>query len=198
MLPEYHSHRRQLPSEETLSARNIDMIRSWIAECNERHPYCEASQELWVPSRLLNIGSTDRLDDLRLVERDEVEHNSQYAALSHMWGDMTSNPPTRTLQSNLQHMKSGIDIRDISRNFRDAIKVCRALDIQYIWIDSLCIIQDSASDWRREAATMHLVYRHAVVTFVAYGPPQHFQGHGVLSSDHDQNLGYLSPRWISR
>ncbi|KAF4306789.1 Heterokaryon incompatibility [Botryosphaeria dothidea] len=47
--------------------------------------------------------------------------------------------------------------------------ITRFLGIQYLWIDSLCIIQDSAEDWNREAATMGSVYCNATVTIAADG-----------------------------
>lgn len=53
------------------------------------------------------------------------------------------------------------------RNFRDAVYITRRLNLKYIWIDSLCIIQDSVEDWHREAAMMGKVYNHAYVTLAA-------------------------------
>lgn len=53
------------------------------------------------------------------------------------------------------------------KTFRDAIAISKELGIQYIWIDSLCIIQDSASDWAYEAARMASVYLGALVTIAA-------------------------------
>ncbi|EEU40925.1 uncharacterized protein NECHADRAFT_76523 [Fusarium vanettenii 77-13-4] len=74
----------------------------------------------------------------------------------------------------LSHQQSGLAKHanhwcptDLPSNFADVARVCIRLGIPYLWIDSLCIIQDSADDWKREAIKMHLVYRHAVVTIVA-------------------------------
>lgn len=50
---------------------------------------------------------------------------------------------------------------------RDAITVTRELGIPYLWVDSLCIIQDSYADWLKEAATMQAVYKNSVVTIAA-------------------------------
>jgi hypothetical protein len=51
--------------------------------------------------------------------------------------------------------------------FQDAVLVTRRLNIKYLWIDSLCIIQDSIEDWAREAARMGDIYRHAFLTLFA-------------------------------
>ncbi|KAJ4220442.1 hypothetical protein NW759_007330 [Fusarium solani] len=92
---------------------------------------------------------------------------SRFAALSHMWGDISTSPPLQTFQSNLEQLRQNIEPTDLPKNFADAARVCIRLGIPYLWIDSLCIIQNSADDWKREAVKMHLVYRHAVVTIVA-------------------------------
>ena len=55
----------------------------------------------------------------------------------------------------------------LSKTFKDAVQFTIALGIEYIWIDSLCIIQDSAEDWRFEASLMCLVYSNAWVTLAA-------------------------------
>jgi len=51
-------------------------------------------------------------------------------------------------------MKRQIPYRKLCQNFKDAITVTRHLGFQYIWIDSLCIIQDSFDDWDKESAQM--------------------------------------------
>lgn len=148
------------------------MLNNWIDECKTSHPKCQAESSSWLPSRLLDVGSWDDLP--RLVETAPGGVKGKYAALSHMWGDTTYRLPLRTLKSNYEDMKAGISMSTLPKNFVQAIIVCRRWDIQYVWIDSLCIIQDSFDDWRHEAALMHLVYRFAEVTIVAYVPP-HFE-----------------------
>jgi hypothetical protein len=87
-----------------------------------------------------------------------------------MWGDPTQGhaPPLRTLKANYTMMLSGIPRQMMSKNFVDAVIVTRQLGLQYIWIDSLCIVQDSPEDWHSEAATMYKVYKVADITIVAY------------------------------
>ncbi|KAN0091955.1 HET domain containing protein [Hyaloscypha variabilis] len=49
----------------------------------------------------------------------------------------------------------------------DAIIITQKLGLEYIWIDSLCIIQDDASDWEIESALMGDVYGNATITIAA-------------------------------
>lgn len=62
---------------------------------------------------------------------------------------------------------SRIPLDNFPLTFRDAILITRRLGYQYLWIDSLCIIQDSIEDWQREAASMDYIYKHASLTIAA-------------------------------
>lgn len=48
-----------------------------------------------------------------------------------------------------------IPVAQLPKTFRDAMQISMCLGISYLWIDSLCILQDSAADWLRESALMH-------------------------------------------
>jgi hypothetical protein len=54
-----------------------------------------------------------------------------------------------------------------SLTFRDAVVFCRRVGVRYLWIDSLCILQDSRADWEAEAAVMGRVYGHALCMLAA-------------------------------
>ena len=62
---------------------------------------------------------------------------------------------------------AGIPSRELPQTFQDAITVTRRLQIRYLWIDSLCILQDSPEDWDHESVQMHHVYGNAYVTLAA-------------------------------
>lgn len=62
------------------------------------------------------------------------------------------------------------------QNFRDAIIFTRKLNLQYLWIDSICIIQDDRNDWKIQAAKMHRVYSWAYLTVAATSSKSTHQG----------------------
>jgi hypothetical protein len=101
-----------------------------------------------------------------------------YVALSHCWGK-SKIPVTDT--PNLPERKKGIQFQSLPKTFQDAIVVTRRLGYQYLWIDSLCIVQDSPSDWEREASLMGAYYGQAHLTLSA------------TSADGD-HVGFLNPR----
>jgi hypothetical protein len=165
--------RRRLPSTETLSKENVQMILEWISKCKTHHLKCRlppSSSQQWLPTRLLDVGSDNGPEPQlpRVVEKRGIPHAGlRYAALSHMWGDVEVAPPLRTMQHNYHSVREAIQFERLPRNFIDAIHTCRSLGIQYIWIDSLCIIQDSMPDWEEEAGAMDRVYKNAELMITA-------------------------------
>lgn len=111
-----------------------------------------------MPKRLLSLAQD------RVVLREDAQPD-RYACLSHCWGK--DNPPTRTLKSTIEEHKKDIPLSTLSKNFRDAIDICRRLSVGYLWIDSLCIIQDSEEDWNEEAVKMGDIYAIAHFTIAA-------------------------------
>ncbi|KAH7239613.1 hypothetical protein MRS44_015121 [Fusarium solani] len=65
-------------------------------------------------------------------------------------------------------MKQGFKLsREVPKTFQDAIVVTHELGVPYLWIDSLCIIQDDISDWGREASQMARIYTNAYINIAA-------------------------------
>ena len=92
-----------------------------------------------------------------------ASENGRYAALSHRWG---SSALTTTL-ANLQSRKKCIIWAELPKIFQDAIAITRQLGLRYLWIDSLCIIQDDIEDWQRQSAQMSSIYANSYVTIAA-------------------------------
>jgi hypothetical protein len=84
--------------------------------------------------------------------------------LSYCWG---KKPFLMTTRRNIQAHKNGISIGKLPLTFQHAIEVARQLNIRYIWIDSLCIIQKDPADWEREAGKMADIYRGSYITIAA-------------------------------
>ncbi|ELR02948.1 hypothetical protein VC83_00249 [Pseudogymnoascus destructans] len=87
-----------------------------------------------------------------------------YIALSHRWGGQVS---LQLKTATLDDLKNGIPFSSFPKTFQDAITVCRSLLVDYIWIDSICIIQDSKDDWDIQGSKMDQVYSHCLLTIAA-------------------------------
>ena len=156
---------RRLPEKNPLSDANIRRIHGWLDDCVAKHGCCRTKKLPRLPTRVIDVGSSGGQNP-RLLETDR--RPAHYLALSHCWGTQTAfEGHTRLLQSNLQDLLTEIPIASISKNFQDAIEVVRKLKFKYLWIDALCIIQDSKSDWENESARMNDVYECSHLTLVA-------------------------------
>ncbi|KAF4447929.1 HET-domain-containing protein [Fusarium austroafricanum] len=91
-------------------------------------------------------------------------NQQRYAALSHCWGDHQS---CITQASNISARKDSISWSLIPKTFQDAIRFCLELEIHFLWIDALCIIQDDHADWETESAKMADIYQNAFITLAA-------------------------------
>ncbi|KAJ9150096.1 Chromosome transmission fidelity protein [Coniochaeta hoffmannii] len=87
-----------------------------------------------------------------------------YVCLSHCWG---LRPFLRTLTRTLKAHIDNIPFASLPLTFQEAIDFTRRLGIRYLWIDSLCIIQDDESDWRVEASQMASIYQNCYLVISA-------------------------------
>ncbi|KAF5004143.1 hypothetical protein FDECE_9357 [Fusarium decemcellulare] len=166
--PEYEPYLSFVELDETTSSpRCLDLAYSWFESCCEVHSECNRSvnnKDVWLPTRLIDIGADkDAIWRLRVVARDGPA-SGPYMTLSYRWG---SEPSIQLLQSNVNDFRQGKPIKDLPRTFRDMITVARRFSVRYIWIDALCIIQDSTEDWATQLATMRDVYASSVCNVAA-------------------------------
>lgn len=115
-----------------------------------------------MPTRLIEVGSLDDTD-VRLVQTTSLPP-AHYIALSYCWGKVEV---IKTTLGNLEAMKQSLKVLSLPKTIQDAIKVTRKLGQQYLWVDALCIIQDSVADWETESGNMASVYENAYITIAA-------------------------------
>jgi hypothetical protein len=148
------------------SAFNSKTISAWIHSCDQNHA-CQPKSETLLPTRVLDVGE-NQSNSLRLVSLTRGHRISgKYLALSHRWGSPTIHKMFQTLTSNLETFKEGIEVRSLPRTFRQAVEITRSLRVQYLWIDSLCIVQDDPEDWDHESKLMEQVFSSAYITIAA-------------------------------
>ncbi|KAK4441897.1 heterokaryon incompatibility protein-domain-containing protein [Podospora aff. communis PSN243] len=138
--------------------------KGWLQDCLANHETCSSAQNAgaFVPTRLLDVG--DANDDVRLILTAETPVAGPYFALSHCWGKLVI---ATTTTRNLADWLHSVPLDTLSTTFRDAVGFCRRVGVRYLWIDSLCILQDSRADWEAEAAVMGRVYERALCTLAA-------------------------------
>lgn len=134
--------------------------------------------EPFIPTRAIDVGSADGPVKIFVQPSNpEERRRARYITLSHCWGPREKRPITTTSKNLAQHQQA-IQFQDLPKTFQDAVTITRRLGVQYLWIDSLCILQDEddLTDWEHEARTMGSVYQHSYFTIAATGASDSTQG----------------------
>lgn len=148
-------------SGDTASQRANEFARNSLFECVHEHKACNTSGPHTLPTRVLDLQCFNNSSDLRLYESSG--ETAQYCALSHCWGKAQV---IQLTQSMLSTYKERIQFDWLPKTFQDAVAFTRNLSVRYLWIDSLCIVQDT-NDWESEASKMAAVYGGSHLTIAA-------------------------------
>ncbi|KAF2465673.1 HET-domain-containing protein [Lindgomyces ingoldianus] len=169
--PRYDSNMTMELGPSTDDPKTWDMINSWLGDCLENHTNCPGSVSLvkYLPTRLLSIDDAGDNKTFRLVLGSECPPNSQYMTLSHCWGTKPAELRLRLLKSTLEQLRAEQSIDALPKTFEDAMTIAKRFGIKYLWIDCLCIYQDSPEDWLAEASTMQDVYKNSFLNISALG-----------------------------
>ncbi|KAI2472294.1 HET-domain-containing protein [Annulohypoxylon bovei var. microspora] len=141
--------------------------QSWLSVCLQTHTSCNRRDTGYLPSRLVQLNNAAAEPTFCVVERNYVDSQSPYLTLSHCWGAESAKPRLKLTRSTLEWLSKEQPCRTLPKTFRDASEVAGRLGIRYLWIDSLCIFQDSVEDWRVESSSMQDVYGNAFLSIAA-------------------------------
>ena len=142
---------------------STEKIRAQLQKCNVKHRKCGKANAPALPNRVIDVGHEDRAIGLKLHVPKHQEYGS-YVALSYCWGGQQS---AITTSVNISARRDAISLGELPQTIRDAVAVTRSLGIRYLWVDALCIIQDSGADKTKEIALMSEIYKNAAVTVAA-------------------------------
>lgn len=157
---------RELPN----NSGNADSIAWGVAQveqCVSSHEECRQFQTCdFLPTRLICINPA-ALEGADVILRNgsDLPKGSRYVALSYCWGGYE--PECKTTIHTLEEHKKRIPWSSLPQTFQEAVEVTRALGVDYLWIDSVCIIQGDEDEWNREAGKMFHGYKNAYVTLAA-------------------------------
>ena len=113
-----------------------------------------------MPTRINSVSKDG--DSIELIQRDD--RKGLYIALSYPWGARNN---FIMINASLDTMTQGVLTPVLPQTIKDAVLVCHKLGFTYLWVDSLCIIQDSASDKAKEISNMNHVFQNAFCTIPA-------------------------------
>ncbi|OBR10482.1 TOL protein [Colletotrichum higginsianum IMI 349063] len=158
---------------------HVEILRQWLQDCDKNHAMCcsdnnPGSYPARTPTRLIDVGpkgqETVRLLETRSSQQGEDPSKPagfEYIALSHPWGDRALHQHFCTTRDNIHDHMNRISDDSLPATFKDAIRVTRDLNVRYLWIDSLCIVQGEDGDFEDEAQHMETVFSSALCVIAA-------------------------------
>lgn len=188
----------------TLSNESLAIMTSRVQECYSNHTKCHQLFEgttpgqpvaAWFPDRLIRVTRTEQSGaakiSTRLVLKSDaadysaamVQEGIKYVSLSHCWGPAPN--PSAPLggrvgsvltAETLDAWRRDIPLDKLPLAFQDAVRACVGLGFDHIWIDSLCILQDSVEDWQEQSAVMADVYKFAWLNIAALSTTSDYEG----------------------
>jgi hypothetical protein len=162
----------QIDSVCNLGSSGIIQIKTWIEVCQRDHQVCKNRQDIPFSAtepqfRLIDVGNSVE-STVYLVNSGDIVGDFNYITLSHRWKEETHK--TKLTRSNLHQYLTCMPYMDWPATFRQTISIARQLQIKYVWIDSLCIIQDK-QDWAVQSQLMHRIYAGGVLNLAEVATP---------------------------
>lgn len=140
----------------------MKQCREWLSDCASSHEQCRKPAASQLPTRVVDVSAEGSSDKPRLLETQGMR--GEYLTLSYCWG---KGPVGLLTSQNIAAYYEQVDIAEMSRTLRDAIDLTKRLGFRFLWIDALCILQDSEQDKEKELSSMHRIYRDSLLTIVA-------------------------------
>ncbi|MCJ1314225.1 hypothetical protein MMC25_007905 [Agyrium rufum] len=140
-------------------------LKSMIEQCKSHHTSCGSSETTRLPVRVIDVNVSTNLGDVKVVENVDRPHGD-YVALSYVWGTSST---LRLLQDTKDSLMTRIPFDTLPQTIQDAVEVTRSLGVQYLWVDALCILQDSGEDKELQIPFMNEYYQDATAVISASG-----------------------------
>ena len=145
----------------------MNVNEGWIRDCETNHSQCHCSISIERKQAFLRIPDVSISENSSVVclcESREIPESARYLTLSHCWGGTKIKSLSNATYDDY---KKGVQVNELPRTFQDAVHLTRRLGVRYLWIDALCILQDSTSDWVYHASIMDEIYKFAYCNIAA-------------------------------
>jgi len=147
---------------------DMDVVKKWKRICDAGHPECDRGAVLGDSHTAVRCPSL--LVDTELMRICEASERDRYIALSYVWGGSTQVKLSKSTLSGLMQERSLLGSEynaKIPKTIQDAIGLVRELGERYLWVDTLCIIQDDEAHRGAQLQAMASIYAGAMITIVA-------------------------------
>ncbi|KAE9371668.1 HET-domain-containing protein [Stipitochalara longipes BDJ] len=156
----------------------IGLVRPCLENCIRTHRNCPSAVQK-LPKRVITLDPYS--SNIRLKET--ANGYGQYVALSYCWGQKGN---ILTTTENIEEMMTDISLDTLPKTIREAVQITRLLGIENLWVDSLCIIQDSKDDWIQQASFMCDIYTDATIVIAVHSGAD--ANSGCFLTDESRNM----------
>ncbi|KAF9461498.1 heterokaryon incompatibility protein-domain-containing protein [Collybia nuda] len=146
------------------STRTVKLALDCIHDCIANHATCPKPINSFFPTRVIDC--TNPMKPKLLVSLAPIRE--PYVVLSYVWGE---GQPYKTTTINIEDYQRGINPIFLPQTIKDAIWTTRACGQRYLWVDALCIIQNSRQDQNREIGQIPNIFADAYFTIIAARSP---------------------------
>ena len=152
----------------------IAEVQRWIESC-ANHVNCSKTSDVPLPTRVIELLPTFGKQRSRLLVTNGLK--GRYITVSYCWGSQS----TILTHKNFAQFQKELDPSLMSKTVQDALEITKSLGIPYLWLDAMCILQDSSQDKALEISRMAPIYQSRYITIVA-------------ASAKNVDAGFLRPR----
>ena len=169
--------------DHTGAVESIAFIKENVDICVKQHKCGQDRPLPMLPDRVVWIEANSQTR-IQLLEPKTIR--APFIALSYCWGP-TSPDSYMTTAATLEARKASMDYWDLPALFQDVVNAARELEIEYIWIDRLCIIQGNDGDFLEQASKMGQIYGNATLTIAA----------ASATTEHDRVFVPKADEWLT-
>jgi hypothetical protein len=152
------------PNEEPQKSVKFDVneLTLWLDRCKIHHCLPSDHSKHALPEGL-------RLIDVQNQCIIQPKSHVEYCALSYVWGRPGAVQQPRLTSRNRLETPNSLRALDLPKTILDAMDLCRDIKCKFLWVDSLCIVQDSGDDKHRQISSMADVYSQSFLAIIACG-----------------------------
>lgn len=150
-----------------VTEKQIDttLIKAWLDECQACHS--ESCSPPPLDDAALRYAAF-RLIDVQQLCVVPASVQASYVALSYVWGETTRFSLDRGNRESLMRQDGLLQSWDrIPETIRDAILLLRKMELKYLWVDCLCLVQDDPVDMDGGVQMMDAIFEHSLFTLIA-------------------------------
>ncbi|KIJ64580.1 hypothetical protein HYDPIDRAFT_90096 [Hydnomerulius pinastri MD-312] len=146
---------------------DMALVKRWVTLCEKEHG--DTCELVWWRRNDENLPSAVRMVDVTLMSVVQAPSSCRYVALSYVWGGPGEDYWTTMANINTRSSPAGLDGSILPATILDSIHLAQQMQERYLWVDALCIIQDSPDDKAVQIHVMDLIYSKAAFTIFAAG-----------------------------